>query len=173
MEPVRAAVVTVSDKGFAGERDDVSGPLLARMLTERGTEVVEQAIVPDERDQIEGALLRLAHNPAVELVITTGGTGPAPRDVTPEATDAVIERRLPGVAEILRLEGYRKTPFAVISRGVAGIRCNTLIINLPGSPKAVREGMQVLTPILPHAIKMLRGRDIEHAPQAVPEVVDE
>ena len=101
----------------------------------------------------------------VDLVVTTGGTGPAPRDVTPEATQAVIEREMPGLAEVLRSEGYRKTPLAVISRGVAGIRGQTLIVNLPGSPRAVREGMETLAPILPHAIKMLRGVETEHKPE--------
>ena len=107
-------------------------------------------------------MVELADEARVDLVVTTGGTGPAPRDVTPEATGAVIEREMPGLAEVLRFEGYRKTPLAVLSRGVAGIRGGTLIVNLPGSPKAVREGMETLTPVLPHAIKMLRGVDTEH-----------
>ena len=162
MASIRAAVVTVSDKGHAGQREDVSGPLLARILHQMGAEVLSQTIVPDERDAIEGVLLTLSHEPALDLVVTTGGTGPAPRDVTPEATAAVIERELPGLAEVLRREGYRKTPMAVLSRGVAGIRGTTLIINLPGSPRAVREGMDTLAPILPHAIRMLRGVDTEH-----------
>jgi len=162
MEPIRASVITVSDKGHAGEREDASGPLLADLLRKMGAEVVSQTIVPDERAEIERALTRLADEEQVDLVVTTGGTGPAPRDVTPEATLAVIEREVPGLAEVLRFEGYRRTPLAVISRGVAGIRGQTLIVNLPGSPKAVREGMETLTPILPHAIKMLRGVDTEH-----------
>lgn len=162
MEPIRASVITVSDKGYAGEREDASGPLLADLLRKMGAEVVSQTIVPDEQAEIERALTRLADEEQVDLVVTTGGTGPAPRDVTPEATLAVIEREVPGLAEVLRFEGYRKTPLAVISRGVAGIRGGTLIVNLPGSPKAVREGMKTLTPILPHAIKMLRGVDTEH-----------
>ena len=161
MEPIRASVITVSDKGYAGEREDASGPLLADLLRKMGAEVVSQTIVPDEQAEIERALTRLADEEQVDLVVTTGGTGPAPRDVTPEATLAVIEREVPGLAEVLRFEGYRKTPLAVISRGVAGIRGGTLIVNLPGSPKAVREGMKTLTPILPHAIKMLRGVDTE------------
>jgi len=165
MERIRASVITVSDKGSAGEREDASGPLLADLLRRMGAEVVNQAIVPDERDEIERLLARLADEERVDLVVTTGGTGPAPRDVTPEATRAVIEREVPGLAEVLRFEGYRKTPMAVISRGVAGIRGGTLIVNLPGNPKAVREGMETLTPILPHAIKMLRGQDTEHTPE--------
>jgi len=162
MKPIRAGVVTVSDKGYAGEREDASGPLLAGLLRKMGAEVVSQTIVPDERGEIERVLVLLADETQVDLVVTTGGTGPAPRDVTPEATLAVIEREMPGLAEVLRFEGYRRTPLAVISRGVAGIRRQTLVVNLPGSPRAVREGMETLAPILPHAIKMLRGVHTEH-----------
>jgi molybdopterin adenylyltransferase len=164
MTSIRAAVVTVSDKGYAGEREDVSGPLLADLLRRMGAEVVSRGIVPDERAEIEGALIRLADEMKVDLIITTGGTGPAPRDVTPEATRLIIEREMPGLAEVLRFEGYARTPFAVISRGMAGIRGGTLIVNLPGNPKAVREGMETLSPILPHAIQMLQGEDTEHGP---------
>ncbi len=166
MEPIRVSVVTVSDKGYAGEREDASGPLLADLLRKMGAEVVSQTIVPDERAEIERVLAALADEVQVDLVVTTGGTGPAPRDVTPEATQAVIEREVPGLAEVLRFEGYRKTPLAVISRGVAGIRGRTLFVNLPGSPRAVREGMETLAPILPHAIKMLRGVHTEHGEEA-------
>jgi len=162
MEPIRAGVVTVSDKGYAGEREDASGPLLADLVRQMGAQVVRQAIVPDEREQIERVLVELADEAHLDLVLTTGGTGPAPRDVTPEATRAVMEREMPGLAEVLRFAGYSRTPLAVISRGVAGIRGGTLIVNLPGSPRAVREGMETLSPILPHAIKMLRGVDTEH-----------
>jgi molybdenum cofactor synthesis domain-containing protein len=164
-QAIRAAVVTVSDKGAAGEREDVSGPLLANLLDGLGAEVVEQVVVPDEREQIERLLMRWADEDGLDLVMTTGGTGPTPRDVTPEATRAVIEREMPGLAEVLRFEGYRHTPLAVLSRGVAGIRGRTLIVNLPGSPKAVREGMATLRPILPHAIRMVRGRETEHNPE--------
>jgi molybdenum cofactor synthesis domain-containing protein len=162
MEPIQAGVVTVSDKGYAGEREDASGPLLADLVRQMGAEVVRQAIVPDEQEQIERVLVELADEAHLDLVLTTGGTGPAPRDVTPEATRAIIEREMPGLAEVLRFAGYSKTPLAVISRGVAGIRGGTLVVNLPGSPRAVREGMETLSPILPHAIKMLRGVDTEH-----------
>ena len=144
------------------EREDASGPLLAELLRSMGAKIVRQTIVPDERVEIERVLTELADEVGVDLVVTTGGTGPAPRDVTPEATRAVIEREMPGLAEVLRFEGYRKTPLAVISRGVAGIRGGALIVNLPGSPRAVREGMETLAPILPHAIRMLRGVDTEH-----------
>ena len=162
MEPIQAGVVTVSDKGYAGQREDASGPMLADLLRRMGAEVVRQAIVPDEQEQIERVLVELADQAHLDLVLTTGGTGPAPRDVTPEATRAVMEREMPGLAEVLRFAGYSKTPLAVVSRGVAGIRGGTLIVNLPGSPRAVREGMETLSPILPHAIKMLRGVDTEH-----------
>jgi molybdenum cofactor synthesis domain-containing protein len=162
MIPIRAGVVTVSDKGHAGERKDVSGPLLADILCKIGAEVVHQEIVPDEQSEIERVLIEMADEARLDLVVTTGGSGLTPRDVTPEATLAVIEREAPGLAEALRFEGYRKTPLAVLSRGVAGVRGRTLIVNLPGSPKAVREGMETLAPILPHAVKMVRGADTEH-----------
>lgn len=157
-----AAVVTVSDKGYAGLRADKSGPLLGQLLAAMGFEVVFSIIVPDEREQIAALLRELADSRGITLVITTGGTGAAPRDVTPEATKEVIEREMPGLAELIRSEGYKKTPFAVLSRGVAGIRKGTLIINLAGSPKAVEEGMEILAPVLPHALQMLRGENLEH-----------
>ena len=159
---IKAAVITVSDKGFAGTREDKSGPLLRDLLTSSGFEVVFSTIVPDEREQIEGLLRELADVRQVDLIMTTGGTGAAPRDVTPEATRAVIEREMPGLAELLRAEGYKITPFAVLSRGVAGIRKGSLIINLAGNPKAVREGMQILRPVLSHALQMLHGEGLEH-----------
>jgi molybdopterin adenylyltransferase len=165
MSAIRAAVVTVSDKGFAGEREDVSGPLLSDLLEGMGAAVECTLVVPDERADIEGALLSLADDSGFDLVVTTGGTGPAPRDVTPEATLAVVDRQVPGIAEVLRSEGYRQTPLAVLSRGLAGIRGQTLIVNLPGSPSAVRDGMRTLLPILPHAVKMLQGIDTEHEPE--------
>ncbi len=162
MNPIQAAVVTVSDKGFTGQREDVSGPVLAELVREMGAEVVRQAIVPDERDEIVALLIALADGMALDLVMTTGGTGVTPRDVTPEATRAVIKREIPGLAEVLRFNGYRHTPLAVISRGVAGVRGGTLIVNLPGNPQAVREGMETLSSILPHAVQMIRGEDTEH-----------
>ena len=162
MKPIRAAVVTVSDTGYTGQREDVSGPLLCALVTEIGVEVVRQTIVPDEHGEIVAMLANLADEMALDLVITTGGTGLTPRDVTPEATRAVIERQVPGLAEVLRFRGYRHTEMAVISRGLAGIRGRTLIINLPGNPRAVRQGMETLAPIIPHAVQMIRGEDTEH-----------
>lgn len=161
-DTIRAAVVTISDKGYAGQREDVSGPMLAELVREMGAEVVRRSVVPDERDEIVALLVRLADEVGVDLIMTTGGTGVTPRDVTPEATRAAIDREVPGLAEALRFEGYRQTPLAVVSRGVAGIRRRTLIVNLPGNPKAVREGMETLSPILPHAVQMIRGEDTEH-----------
>ena len=169
---IRAGVVTISDKAAAGERKDSSGPLLASLLRDIGVQVVMEHIVPDEPDKIKRALFDLTDTIGVDLAITTGGTGLTPRDVTPEATRDLIEREVPGLAEVLRFEGYKQTPRAVLSRGVAGIRRKTLIINLPGSPEAVREGMETLTPLLPHAVQMLRGEDTEHAPGATSSEID-
>lgn len=156
---IRAAVLTVSDKGYHGERVDASGPLLAERLSAIAI-VVEQALVPDEPEMISAALRRLSTK--AELVISTGGTGLAPRDRTPEATLVVLDRLVPGIPELLRAKGARKTPTATLSRGVAGQIGKTLIINLPGSTRAVDEGMDALLPILPHAIQMAQGIDLEH-----------
>lgn len=162
MDTIRAAVLTISDKGYTGQREDVSGPVLVDLVRQMGAEVVRQTILPDERDDIVRLLVIFADEMGLDLVMTTGGTGLTPRDITPEATRAVIQREVPGLAEVLRFEGYRQTPLAVISRGVAGVRGKTLIVNLPGNPQAVREGMETLTPILPHAVRMIRGKDTEH-----------
>jgi molybdopterin adenylyltransferase len=157
-----AALVTVSDKGYAGLREDKSGPILHDRLAALGLDVVYHTIVPDDRAQISETLCDLADQRGVDLVVTTGGTGAAPRDVTPEATLSVIEREMPGLAELIRWEGTKRTPLAVLSRGVVGIRKSTLIINLAGSPRAVQEGMDILTPVLLHALQMLKGENLEH-----------
>lgn len=157
-----AAVITVSDKGYAGQRQDLSGPALAEALVAMGATVVARTIVPDEEEQIARAMIEYADDLKVDLIMSTGGTGAAPRDRTPEATRRVIDREMPGLAELLRWEGYRQTPLAVLSRGIAGLRGRCLIVNLPGSPRAVREGMDALAPILPHAVQMARGEDLEH-----------
>jgi molybdenum cofactor synthesis domain-containing protein len=154
---LKVAVVTVSDRAAAGVYTDVSGPTLVEIVKELGAEVVAAHIVPDDPKQIQALLRRLADEEDVHLILTTGGTGPAPRDHTPEATKAVIEREMPGLAELLRWDGRRRTPWAVLSRGVAGIRGRTLIINLPGNPRAVREGMEVLAPLLPPTVSLMRG----------------
>ncbi|MHB0875676.1 MAG: MogA/MoaB family molybdenum cofactor biosynthesis protein [Anaerolineae bacterium] len=162
---VSAVVITASDKGYAGERVDTSGPLLAEALRALGTNVIAQIVLPDDEAMIAAALVEYADRGDVDLIMTTGGTGAAPRDRTPEATLSVIERQMPGLAEVLRFEGYKLTPQAVLSRGVAGIRGRCLIVNLPGSPRAVREDMAILAPILPHAMQMLRGEHLEHGDQ--------
>lgn len=155
--------MTISDRCAAGTGEDVSGQVLEEALRAAGYEVVRRAVVPDERALI-AEWLREACD-VCDLVLTTGGTGFAPRDVTPEATLDVLERQAPGIAELLRLEGLKRTPFAALSRGVAGIRGRTLIINLPGSPRAVREGLEVLLPLLPHAIALILEQPTSHAPQ--------
>ncbi|MFH1928452.1 MAG: MogA/MoaB family molybdenum cofactor biosynthesis protein [Chloroflexota bacterium] len=159
---MNAAVITVSDKGFAGKREDISGPMVADGLRAMGAKVIEQIIVPDEEEQIIATLTYLADSGDLDVIITTGGTGLAPRDHTPEATLQVLDRLAPGLAEVLRFEGYKKTPLAMVSRGVAGLRGKCIIINLPGSTKAVRDGMEALKDILPHAIQMAQGEDLEH-----------
>ena len=152
-----AAVLTVSDRSFRGERPDGGGPLVAAMLREAGYEVRETAIVPDEQPQIEEALKVLADEKGADLVVTTGGTGFAPRDVTPEATIAVCQRLTPGIPEAMRWASLAITPRAMLSRAAAGIRGRTLIVNLPGSPKAAKENLEAVLPALDHGLEMLRG----------------
>jgi molybdopterin adenylyltransferase len=154
-----AAVLTVSDGVAAGEREDRSGDLLAELLAGEGYEVVRR-VVPDEREAISRALEELAGEAA--LVLTTGGTGVAPRDVTPEATRSVVDREAPGIAEAIRADSARKTPHALLSRGVAGVRGETLIVNLPGSTGGCRDGYAVLRPVLEHAVQLLTNQPTEH-----------
>ena len=151
----KAAVLTVSDRSFRGERPDEAGPLAASLLEAAGYRVVETAVVPDEQPEIEAALIRLADEAA--LVVTSGGTGFSPRDVTPEATQAVCERMAPGIPEAMRAASLAVTPRGMLSRGTAGIRGGTLIVNLPGSPKAARENLEAVLPALEHGLKMLLG----------------
>jgi molybdopterin adenylyltransferase len=154
---IRSVVITVSDACARGDRKDTSGEVVAQVLTEMGAEIVATRILSDDPDPLTDALREFAGRDDVNLIITTGGTGLAPRDNTPEATLAVIEREAPGLAEAMRMETLKQTPMAMISRGVCGVRSGTLIINLPGSPKAVRESFAVIAPVLPHAIALLAG----------------
>ncbi len=154
---IRAAIITLSDKGSTGERLDESGKLIGDMIVEIGASIVDYKILPDEKKLIRDELIRLCDSGAVDLILTTGGTGVAPRDVTPEATLAVIDRELPGMADAMRAESLKKTPRAMISRAVAGIRKQTLIVNLPGSPKAVRENLSVILSAIPHAVEKIKG----------------
>jgi len=154
-------ILTISDRGWRGEREDRSGEAIKQVLAALDAHLVRYDIVPDEKDIISQKLVQWADNEGIDLIITTGGTGLSPRDVTPEATLAVVERIVPGFAEAMRAESLKKTPMAVLSRGMAGIRGSSLIINLPGSPKAVRECLEVILPALPHAIEVLKGEAVE------------
>jgi len=152
-----AAVITVSDKGFAGERVDTGGPLAAELLEAAGYTVCHKALVPDEQPLIEQALIHAADQLDIALCITTGGTGFSPRDVTPEATLSVCQRMAPGIPEAMRAESMKITSRGCLSRAQAGIRGRTLIVNLPGSPKAIRENLGAVLPSLEHGLEMLRG----------------
>jgi molybdopterin adenylyltransferase len=156
---VRAAVITVSDGVAAGEREDESGALLVELLEGERFEV-EHRVVPDERPQIAAALRELAQR--AHLILTTGGTGVSPRDFTPEATESVLDRRVPGIAEALRADAIKKTPHGLLGRGLAGIRGETLIVNLPGSPGGCRDGFALIKPALPHAVQLIAGDHSEH-----------
>jgi len=156
--PIRAAVITVSDACSRGEREDDSGAALIELLQASGAEIVEQGILSDDLEPLVQRLEELARRGDVNLIVTTGGTGLGPRDNTPEATRHVIEREAPGIAEAIRAESLQVTPMAMISRGVGGVASNTLIINLPGSPKAVRESFAVIQPVLAHAVDLLAGK---------------
>ena len=154
---IKAAILTVSDSCARGERKDLSGPAVARILERGGFEVCEKKVVADDEGRIADELKSLSDKGSVEVVITVGGTGLGPRDVTPEATGSVCERLVPGLSEIIRAEGFKKTELAVLSRAVAGVRSGTLIINLPGSEKGASESLGVILGVLPHAVEMMRG----------------
>jgi len=152
-----AGILTVSDKGSRGERMDESGRAIKEILAALDADVVKYEIVPDELEMISARLIAWADEEKIDLILTTGGTGLTPRDVTPEATLAVIDRQVPGFAEAMRMESLKKTPMAVLSRAVSGIRGRSLIINLPGSPRAVRECLEAVSPAFNHAIETIRG----------------
>ena len=161
---IRAAILTVSDKGSIGQRVDLSGPALASWLTARGVEVAATALVADEQPLIASALRKWADSAAADLILTTGGTGLSPRDVTPEATMQVLDRVVPGLSEAMRAASLAKTPFAMLSRAVCGIRKRALILNLPGSPAGAVENLESLWPAVPHAIRKLQGDMQDCAP---------
>lgn len=155
---ITVGVLTVSDKGARGEREDRSGLAIRESLCSMGAEILKYGIVPDERGVIAEMLVDWADRDALDVIMTTGGTGLTPRDVTPEATLAVVDRVVPGFAEAMRAESLKKTPMAMLSRAVVGTRGRCLIINLPGSPKAVRECLEVILPALPHAVETMKGQ---------------
>ena len=158
---MRAAVITVSDGVSAGEREDESGALLVGLLETEKFDV-EHRVVPDERPQIAAALRELSQS--ARLILTTGGTGVSPRDFTPEATESVLDRAVPGIAEALRADAIQKTPHGLLGRGVAGVRGRTLIVNLPGSPGGCRDGFALIKPALHHALELIGGQQSEHIP---------
>ncbi len=159
-------ILTISDAGSRGEREDTSGRIIREMLAPPEYELRRQDIVPDEVDIIAGRLTRWADQDGLDLIVTTGGTGLTDRDVTPEATLSVIQRQVPGIAEAMRLQTLKYTPMAMLSRAVAGTRGRTLIINLPGSPKGVRQCLEVVVPVLPHAIQLIKGQFTTHTPSS-------
>ena len=160
---MRVAILTTSDMGARGERRDTSGDAIAAWCQARGAEVAARELVPDDTVEIVRHLTRWSDADAADLILTTGGTGLSPRDVTPEATRAVIERDAPGIAERIRVACMSSFPRAALSRGIAGVRAQTLIINLPGSPGGVRDGLAALEPIVDHAIQIVRGEGSDHA----------
>jgi len=159
---INAGVLTISDKGSRGEREDISGEVLRECVARLQGRTVEYEIVPDEKDIIAAKLKAWADSGRVDVIFTTGGTGLSARDVTPEATLSVIDREIPGIAEAMRRESEKKAPMAMLSRAVAGQRAKCLIINMPGSPKACRECMEIISPVIPHAIDIIYGVVTEH-----------
>jgi molybdopterin adenylyltransferase len=153
----KVSILTISDRGARGEREDISGITIQDLLNGLPSEVIHYEIIPDERNVIKEALIRCTDVLHSDLILTTGGTGLSPRDLTPDATLEVIEKEVPGFSEAMRAEGLKNTPYAIISRAICGVRKKTLIINLPGSPKAVRECLNVILPALPHALLKLKG----------------
>ena len=160
---MQVGVITASDKGSRGEREDLSGPTLAKLVQEIGGQVVEYVVLPDEQELLEETMRLWADERSLDLILTTGGTGFSMRDVTPEATLAVADRMVPGIAEVMRMESLKVTPKAMLSRAIAVLRKRTQIINMPGSPKAVRECFAAIAPAIPHGIQILKGEASECA----------
>lgn len=158
---IRAGIITVSDRGSQGAREDLSGPEVARLLQGIDCRIEQTVIVPDETDRIREILVLFADEEKLDLIVTTGGTGVSPRDVTPDATLAVIQKEIPGMAEAMRRASAAKTPHAMISRAIVGIRGASLIVNLPGSPRGARENLEVLLPAIPHAVEKIKGDETE------------
>lgn len=154
---VRVSILTVSDRSSRGERPDISGPALQSVAEQQGWQIIDTAIVPDESHQIARKLADWADSGRCDLILTTGGTGFTARDVTPEATISIVERQTPGLTQAILIESLKFTPHAMLSRAASGIRANTLIINFPGSPKAAVENLNIILPVLPHAIELLHG----------------
>ena len=159
---ITAGILTVSDKGSRGQREDLSGQVIREVLEQAGISVTGYRVIPDEKEDIRAVLREWADSGTMDVIMTTGGTGLALRDVTPEATLDVIDREVPGFAEAMRAKSLEKTPMAVLSRAVAGLRKDCLIINMPGSPKAVRECLEVVMPAVPHAVEIIKGVVTEH-----------
>ncbi|MDZ4278057.1 MAG: MogA/MoaB family molybdenum cofactor biosynthesis protein [Dehalococcoidia bacterium] len=165
---IRAGILTISDKGARGERVDTSGAAIVELLSSIDATVQRSDVIPDERGRIAATMRAWADSDEVDVIITTGGTGLGPRDVTPEATAEVIERPVPGLGELMRAAGLKHTPMAALSRGVAGVRGRCLIINLPGSEKGVRQNLSAVIDLLPHAVELLRGRIGDHSAPSSP-----
>ena len=158
---IKVGILTISDKGSRGEREDLSGKVIEEIVKKINGEVKYYQIIPDEKDIIQEELIKAVDKLHLDLILTTGGTGLGKRDVTPEATSAIIEKEVPGISEIIRSESFKKTNRAILSRGMAGIRKESLIINLPGSPKGVRESLEIILEALPHGIEILKGQATE------------
>ncbi|MDI6600563.1 MAG: MogA/MoaB family molybdenum cofactor biosynthesis protein [Thermoanaerobacteraceae bacterium] len=159
---IKVGIITISDKGSKGERVDESGPAIREMVSSISGEVLDYIIVPDEVDRIQAEIIRMVDGKHLDLVLTTGGTGLSPRDVTPEATRGVIEKEIPGLTEAMRMKTMEKAPTAILSRAVAGTRNGSIIVNLPGSVRAVRENLEIILPVLPHGLEILQGRMGDH-----------